>query len=123
MQLHKLVRFSMLDRADAVPLAEGRRRGAPQSGPLFFADRGKKGGHVGVEDEVQSFGGDPTGPPAGPERDGRPDGTSTPGRQAMMLPWSNGQVEGLSHRLKLLKRQMYGRAKLDLLRARLMQVA
>jgi len=41
----------------------------------------------------------------------------------MMLPWSNGQVEGQSHRLKLLKRQMYGRAKLDLLRARLMQAA
>ena len=41
----------------------------------------------------------------------------------MMLPWSNGQVEGQIHRLKLLKRQMYGRAKLDLLRARLMQAA
>ena len=44
-------------------------------------------------------------------------------RHAMMLPWSNGQVEGQIHRLKLLKRQMYGRAKLDLLRARLMQAA
>lgn len=44
-------------------------------------------------------------------------------RHAMLLPWSNGQVEGQIHRLKLLKRQMYGRAKLDLLRARLMQAA
>lgn len=44
-------------------------------------------------------------------------------RHAMMLPWSNGQVEGQIHRLKLLKRQMYRRAKLDLLRARLMQAA
>ena len=30
--------------------------------------------------------------------------------------WSNGPVEGQITRLKLLKRQMYGRAKLDLLR-------
>ena len=33
-------------------------------------------------------------------------------------PWSNGQTEGQINRLKLLKRQMYGRAYLDLLRAR-----
>lgn len=39
---------------------------------------------------------------------------------AIDLPWSNGQTEGQIHRLKLLKRQMYGRAKLDLLRIRLM---
>ena len=39
---------------------------------------------------------------------------------AIVLPWSNGQTEGQIHRLKLLKRQMYGRAKLDLLRIRLM---
>ena len=39
---------------------------------------------------------------------------------AIILPWSNGQTEGQIHRLKLLKRQMYGRAKLDLLRIRLM---
>ena len=32
--------------------------------------------------------------------------------------WSNGPVEGQITRLKLLKRQMYGRAKLDLLRIR-----
>lgn len=35
-------------------------------------------------------------------------------------PWSNGQVEGQVHRLKLLKRQMYGRASFDLLRARVL---
>jgi transposase len=40
-------------------------------------------------------------------------------RAAIVLPWSNGQTEGQIHRLKLLKRQMYGRAKLDLLRIRL----
>lgn len=32
--------------------------------------------------------------------------------------WSNGQVEGQVNRLKTIKRQMYGRAKFDLLRAR-----
>lgn len=39
---------------------------------------------------------------------------------ALQLPWSNGQVEGQVHRLKLIKRQMYGRAKFDLLRLRVM---
>lgn len=38
---------------------------------------------------------------------------------AITLPWSNGQTEGQITRLKLIKRQMYGRAKLDLLEARL----
>jgi transposase len=41
-------------------------------------------------------------------------------RAALRLPWSNGQVEGQVHRLKLLKRQMYGRAKFDLLRLRVL---
>ncbi len=40
-------------------------------------------------------------------------------RAAMTEPWSNGQTEGQINRLKLIKRQMYGRAKLDLLEARL----
>jgi len=34
------------------------------------------------------------------------------------LAWSNVQTEGQVTRLKLLKRQMYGRAKFDLLRHR-----
>ena len=38
---------------------------------------------------------------------------------AITEPWSNGQTEGQITRLKLIKRQMYGRAKLDLLEARL----
>lgn len=42
---------------------------------------------------------------------------------AMTQPWSNGQTEGQITRLKLVKRQMYGRAKLDLLRARLLAPA
>jgi transposase len=40
-------------------------------------------------------------------------------RAAIVLPWSNGQAEGQITRLKLVKRQMYGRAKIDLLQARL----
>ena len=38
---------------------------------------------------------------------------------ALSLPWSNGQTEGQINRLKTLKRQMYGRANIDLLKARL----
>lgn len=37
---------------------------------------------------------------------------------ALTLVWSNGQTEGQVHRLKLIKRQGYGRAKLDLLARR-----
>jgi transposase len=37
--------------------------------------------------------------------------------------WSNGQTEGQVNKLKLLKRQMYGRANFDLLRRRLLQAA
>jgi transposase len=44
-------------------------------------------------------------------------------RAALEEPWSNGPVEGQVHRLKLIKRQMYGRGKLDLLRVRLRQAA
>jgi transposase len=40
-------------------------------------------------------------------------------RAAITLPWSNGQTEGQITRLKLVKRQMYGRGKIDLLQARL----
>lgn len=36
---------------------------------------------------------------------------------AIMTSWSNGQTEGQITKLKLVKRQMYGRAKLDLLQA------
>jgi len=42
---------------------------------------------------------------------------------ALRLPWSNGPVEGQVNRLKLLKRQMYGRAGFDLLRARVLRAA
>lgn len=41
-------------------------------------------------------------------------------RAAFSSPWSSGQVEGQINRLKYLKRQMYGRAKLDLMRIRVL---
>ena len=40
-------------------------------------------------------------------------------RAAIILPWSNGQTEGQITRLKLVRRQMYGRGNIDLLQARL----
>jgi len=39
-------------------------------------------------------------------------------RAALQYHWSNGPVEGNVHRLKLIKRSMYGRANFDLLRLR-----
>jgi transposase len=42
---------------------------------------------------------------------------------ALVMPYSNGQVEGQITKLKLLKRQSYGRAKLDLLRQRMLHAA
>lgn len=42
---------------------------------------------------------------------------------AMTLPWSQGPIEGHMNRLKLLKRQMYGRARLDLLARRFLLAA
>jgi transposase len=44
-------------------------------------------------------------------------------RAAIASPWSNGQTEGQITKLKLVKRQMYGRAKVDLLEARLLGAA
>lgn len=44
-------------------------------------------------------------------------------KEAIVSPWSNGQTEGQVNRLKLLKRQMYGRAKFDLLKARVLNPA
>jgi transposase len=39
---------------------------------------------------------------------------------ALLLPWSNGTTEGHINRVKLIKRQGYGRAKFDLLRQRVL---
>lgn len=40
--------------------------------------------------------------------------------QAFMSEWSNGQTEGQVNRLKMIKRQGYGRASFDLLRRRVL---
>lgn len=42
---------------------------------------------------------------------------------ALSSEWSNGQTEGQINRLKTIKRQMYGRANFDLLRARVLHTA
>lgn len=43
--------------------------------------------------------------------------------QMLLTEWSNGQLEGQVNRLKLLKRAMYGRAKFDLLRRRVLHAS
>ena len=42
---------------------------------------------------------------------------------AVTWPWSQGPIEGHINRLKMLKRQMFGRAKLDLLSRRFLRAA
>jgi hypothetical protein len=44
-------------------------------------------------------------------------------RFARPLPWSKGQAEGPMTNLKMMKRQMYGRANFDLLRRRILLAA
>ncbi|MGI4807000.1 MAG: transposase [Janthinobacterium lividum] len=44
-------------------------------------------------------------------------------RAAVTLAWSNGQVEGQINRLKTIKRQMYGKASLDLFERRFLLAA
>ena len=41
-------------------------------------------------------------------------------KNAIELPWNNGQAEGQINRLKTLKRAMYGRAGPELMRARML---
>jgi transposase len=44
-------------------------------------------------------------------------------RAGLSEAWSNGQTEGQVHKLKLVKRQMYGRAGFELLRRRVLAAA
>jgi transposase len=41
-------------------------------------------------------------------------------KNAVTMPWSNGQVERQINKLKTIKRQMYGQASFELLRKRLL---
>ena len=43
-------------------------------------------------------------------------------RNAITETWSNGQTEGQINRLETLKRSMYGRAGIELLRARVLPI-
>ncbi len=51
------------------------------------------------------------------------DGDAAAVRAALTKPWSSGQAEGQINRLKLIKRQSYGRAGLDLLQRRMVLAA
>lgn len=42
-------------------------------------------------------------------------------KEALRLPWSQGQTEGFVNKLKTVKRMLYGRAGFHLLRQRLLQ--
>jgi transposase len=44
-------------------------------------------------------------------------------KAGVTLPWSQGPIEGQINRLKMLKRQMFGRARLDLLARRFLLAA
>ena len=44
-------------------------------------------------------------------------------RNAITSPWLNGQTEGQITKLKLIKRQMYGRGNFDLIRSRVLLAA
>jgi transposase len=41
---------------------------------------------------------------------------------AITSPWSNGQMEGQITKLKFVKRQTYGRGKIDMLQARVIGI-
>jgi len=42
---------------------------------------------------------------------------------AIETPWNNGPIEGQINRLKVIKRQMYGRAGFELLKARVLTLS
>jgi len=42
---------------------------------------------------------------------------------AIETPWNNGPIEGQINRLKVIKRQMYGRAGFELLKARVLPLS
>ncbi len=50
----------------------------------------------------------------------RPSRTQVRSALGVTLGWSSGQAEGQVNRLKLIKRTMFGRSKLDLLRQRVL---
>ena len=85
-----------------------RRRGAPA--PLEALEAWLRDARACGAPAVETFA-------AGLEQDG------AAVRAALTTHWSSGQAEGQITRLKLLKRQMYGRAGFDLLRRRALLAA
>ena len=86
-----------------------RERPAPEAATATLAAWLKEAGRCGVR-AVETFA-------AGLVQDG--DAVQA----ALTTPWSNAQTEGHVTKLKLLKRQMYGRANFDLLRRRVLLAA
>ncbi len=71
-----------------------------------------------LEDWISDAEQDPLAPLASFARNLRRDLDAV--RNGLTLPYSSGAVEGNVNRLKMLKRQMFGRASLDLLRKRVL---
>ncbi|MBV9750602.1 MAG: ISL3 family transposase [Acetobacteraceae bacterium] len=100
-------RFAALVRACGV---EGRRDGRAPAEPAAELDAWLAEARACGVATVETFA-------AGLETDG------AAVRAALTEPWSSGQAEGQVNRLKLLKRQSYGRAGFDLLRRRVLLAA
>ena len=100
-------RFTALVRACGVG---GRREGRAPAEPLAELDAWLAEARACSAPAIQTFA-------AGLEQDG------AAVRAALTQPWSSGQAEGQVNRLKLLKRQSYGRASFDLLRRRVLLAA
>jgi len=97
------------DTAAAYPLAQDFGKMVRQQACGSLDTRLESAGASGLAD-LQSFA-------AGLERD-RPAVEA-----ALNLAWSNGTTEGFVNKLKVIKRQMYGRANVDLLRTRFLNAA
>ena len=100
-------RFTALVRACSL---RGRREGAIPAAPVAELDAWLAEARACGIGAIETFA-------AGLEVDG------AAVRAALTEPWSSGQAEGQVNRLKLLKRQSYGRASFDLLRRRVLLAA
>jgi transposase len=100
-------RFTALMRACGVA---GRREGRTPADSTAELDSWLAEAHACGASAIETFA-------AGLEADG------AALRAALTQPWSSGQAEGQVNRLKLLKRQSYGRAGFDLLHRRVLIVA
>ena len=100
-------RFTALVRACGVA---GRRDGRAPAGPVVELDAWLADARACSTAAIATFA-------AGLEADG------AAMRAAVTRPWSSGQAKGQINRIKLPKRQSYGRAGFDLLRRRALMAA